>query len=105
MPSKFTTTKRTAPKKVASPVVKKVQVVSRGKAARKGALVRLTSTLKKRLDLKLAEQGRKFQDVAVELITRYVDGDTADATDFQQQVKAARESIRKNAVALRELAK
>ena len=73
---------------------------------REPAVVRLPVALKKRLKLKLAEDGRKFQDVAEELITRYVDGDLTQSTpDLKLQVQAARDSMRKNAVALRELAK
>lgn len=73
---------------------------------REPAVVRLPASLKKRLQMKLAEDGRKFQDVAQELITRYVDGDlTQSVTDLELQVQAARVSMRKNAVALRELAK
>jgi hypothetical protein len=55
--------------------------------------------------MKLAEDGRKFQDVAEELITRYVDGDRTPPNDLELQVQAARASMRKNSVALRELAK
>jgi hypothetical protein len=72
---------------------------------RETALVRLSPTLKKRLNMKLAEEGRKFQEVAEELITRYVDGDVQPASELELQIQAARVSMRKNAVALRELAK
>ena len=72
---------------------------------REPAVVRLPASLKKRLKMKLAEEGRNFQDVAEELITRYVDGDLAQSSDLELQVQAARASMRKNAVALRELAK
>lgn len=75
------------------------------KEKREAALVRLSPALKKRLNMKLAEEGRKFQDVAEELITRYVDGDDHSASELEMQVQAARTSMRKNAVALRELAK
>ena len=72
---------------------------------RETAVVRLSPALKKRLNMKLAEDGRKFQDVAEELITRYVDGDVQSASELDLQIQAARASMRKNAVALRELAK
>ena len=81
------------------------KVHGEAKDKRQTALVRLSPALKKRLNMKLAEQGRKFQDVAEELITRYVDGDAQSATELELQVQAARASMRKNAVALRELAK
>jgi hypothetical protein len=93
-----TTTKR-------PPVKKKAAVVERAPAAREPAVVRLSASLKKRLKMKLAEDGRKFQDVAEELITRYVDGDLTRSEELDLQVQAARASMRKNAVALRELAK
>ena len=67
--------------------------------------MRLSPALKKRLNVKLAEEGRKFQDVAEELIIRYVDGDVQSASELELQIQAARASMRKNAVALRELAK
>ena len=73
--------------------------------AREPAVVRLSASLKKRLKIKLAEDGRKFQDVAEELITRYVDGDLTPSEELDLQVQAARASMRKNAIALRELAK
>jgi hypothetical protein len=75
------------------------------KEKRETALVRLSPALKKRLNVKLAQEGRKFQDVAEELITRYVDGDAQSPSELQLQIDAARASMRKNAVALRELAK
>jgi hypothetical protein len=81
----------------------KTQVVAKDK--RETALVRLSPALKKRLNMKLAEEGRKFQEVAEELITRYVDGDVQSASELDLQVQAARASMRKNAVALRELAR
>jgi hypothetical protein len=94
-----TTTKRQPAKKTAPvPVV-------RAAAKREPAVVRLSSSLKKRLKVKLAEDGRNFQDVAEELITRYVDGDLMRSGDLDMQVQAARASMRKNAVALRELAR
>jgi hypothetical protein len=43
--------------------------------------------------------------VAEELITRYVDGDVEPASELNLQIQAARDSMRKNAVALRELAR
>jgi hypothetical protein len=75
------------------------------KEKREPALVRLSPALKKRLNVKLAEEGRTFQDVAEELITRYVDGDVQSPSELQLQIQAARASMRKNAVALRELAR
>ena len=75
------------------------------KEKRETALVRLSPALKKRLNIKLAEEGRKFQDVAEELITRKVDGDLQSPSELELQIQAARASMRKNAVALRELAK
>jgi hypothetical protein len=75
------------------------------KEKRETAVVRLSPALKKRLNVKLAEEGRKFQDVAEELITRYVDGDVEPASELNLQIQAARDSMRKNAVALRELAR
>jgi len=75
------------------------------KEKRETAVVRLSPALKKRLNVKLAEEGRKFQDVAEELITRYVDGDVESASELHLQIQAARDSMRKNAVALRELAR
>jgi molybdopterin-guanine dinucleotide biosynthesis protein A len=87
------------------PGKKKAAVVIRASGKREPAVVRLPAALKKRLKMKLAEDGRKFQDVAEELITRYVDGDLTHSTDLELQVQAARASMRKNAVALRELAK
>ena len=84
---------------------KEAQSVVRASDKREPAVVRLSSSLKKRLKVKLAEDGRNFQDVAEELITRYVDGDLTDPTDLELQVQAARASMRKNAVALRQLAK
>jgi hypothetical protein len=68
-------------------------------------LVRLSPGLKKCLKMKLAEEGRKFQDVAEELITRYVDGDVGPPSELELQIQTAGASMRKNAVALRELAK
>ena len=70
------------------PVQKKAAVSER--AAREPAVVRLPVSLKKRLKMKLAEDGRKFQDVAEELITRYVDGDLTGASELDLQVQAAR---------------
>jgi hypothetical protein len=97
MPRKAT--KRTAVKKQA-------KGIDRTASQREPAVVRLSPSLKKRLKIKLAEDGRMFQDVAEELISRYVDGDlTTSSTDLELQVQAARASMRKNAVALRELAK
>ncbi len=87
------------------PIKKKAMVVPPTQDKRESALVRLPASLKKRLKMKLAEDGRKFQDVAQELITRYVDGDLTHSTDLEVQIQAARASMRKNAVALRELAK
>ena len=75
------------------------------KERRVTALVRLSPALKKRLNVKLAEEGRKFQDVAEELISRYVDGDVQPPSELALQIQAARASMRKNAVALRELAR
>jgi hypothetical protein len=87
-------------------VKKNAKNIARAASQREPAVVRLSPSLKKRLKIKLAEEGRKFQDVAEELISRYVDGDlTTSSTDLALQVEAARVSMRKNAVALRELAK
>ncbi len=95
-----------APKKAAK---KRLREIAKARVAakekRETALVRLPPALKKRLNMKLAEEGRKFQDVAEELITRYVDGDEQSDSELERQVQAARASMRKNAVALRELAK
>ena len=95
---------RTATKRAT--VKKNAKGIARGPSQREPAVVRLSPSLKKRLKIKLAEEGRRFQDVAEELISRYVDGDlTASSTDLELQVQAARASMRKNAVALRQLAK
>ncbi len=67
-----------------------------------GFLVRLPAPLAKRLRMKLAEEGKEFQQVAIELIEHYVDGGSVSSTDFERQVQAARASMRKNAVAPRE---
>jgi hypothetical protein len=71
-----TTTKR-------PPAKKDVRPVARASDKREPAVVRLSSSLKKRLKIKLAEDGRNFQDVAVELITRYVDGDLTHRTELE----------------------
>jgi hypothetical protein len=92
--------KRSAKKRI--PATAKAHITAN---KRETALVRLSPELKRRLNIKLAEDGRKFQEVAEELITRYVDGDVQSASELDLQVQAARASMRKNAVALRELAK
>ncbi len=94
---------RKAPKRTT--VKKQARGITLSASQREPAVVRLSPALKKRLKIKLAEDGRKFQDVAEELITRYVDGDLTTSTDLELQVQAARASMRKNAVALRQLAK
>ena len=91
--------------RIKRPSGKKTAVLVSATGKRQPAVVRLSPSLKKRLKMKLAEDGRKFQDVAEELITRYVDGDRTPPNDLELQVQAARASMRKNSVALRELAK
>lgn len=89
-----------------TPAIQRVGETIAGKVPSKpGFLVRLPAPLAKRLRVKLAEENKKFQQLAVELIEQYVDGDSSSPTDFDRQVQAARASMRKNAVALRELAK
>jgi hypothetical protein len=100
-----TTPKRPAKKSAEKRFRATVKAHVTAKNKRETALVRLSPALKKRLNMKLAEEGRKFQEVAEELITRYVDGDVQSASELDLQVQAARASMRKNAVALRELAK
>jgi hypothetical protein len=68
------------------------------------AVVRLSPAVEKRLKMKVAEERREFQDVVEELITGHVDGDVELRSELELHIQATSVSMRKNAVALREVA-
>ena len=80
-------------------------VVMSSEKTTKTLTVRLNSEFHRRLMVKLAAEGTKFQAKVEEMLEEYMDGPVADREKMARQIEIAREGMRRYAPALRELAR